>query len=134
MIRMKKSEFFDKSKTSFCTADPMVYEMLKEYSSRMRTFPTDAEAIVWRYLRGSQLGKPFRRQHIIFDNIVDFVCLPSRLVVEIDGGYHDEVKQRLHDELRTEELEKMGFRVIRFTNEDVYNRIEYVLETIKRQI
>lgn len=131
---MKKHEHFDKSKATFCTANPMVYEMLKEFSTKMKAFPTDAEATMWRHLKGSQLGKPFRRQHIILDNIVDFVCLPSKLIIEIDGGYHNDVKQKLHDELRTDELEQMGFQVIRFTNEDVHKRIEYVLETIKQKI
>ena len=65
------------------------------------------------------LGYKFRRQHIIGDYIVDFVCLEKMLVIEIDGEYHNEWEQQINDEERTEWLHKRGFNVIRFTNAEV---------------
>ena len=97
----------------------------------MKAYPTDAERLLWMHLQQNKLGLPFRRQYIIADNIADFACLPARLVVEIDGGYHDDIRQQYHDELRTHQIEQLGFRVVRFTNEDVFTRLDYVLETIK---
>lgn len=130
-IKKDMNKFFDKEKTSYATADPTIYKLLKEHSHHMRLNPTDAEALLWKYLACSQLGKPFRRQHIIGSCIADFACLPAKLVIELDGAYHDNIRQQYHDELRTVYLEQMGFRVIRFRNEDVYGRIEYVIDKIK---
>ena len=97
----------------------------------MKEYPTDAERLLWLHLQKSKLGLPFRRQYIIADNIADFACLPARLVIEIDGGYHDDIRQQYHDQARTNEIEKLGFKVIRFKNEDIFTRLEYVIETIK---
>lgn len=96
--------------------------------------PTETESLLWRYLSQNYLGVPFRRQHIILDNIVDFVSLSAKLVIEVDGGYHDDLRQKYHDDLRTEELNRMGFRVIRFTNDEVYNEIEKVIGKIKNEL
>ena len=96
--------------------------------------PTNAERLLWLHLQKNKLGLPFRRQYIIADNIVDFVCLPARLVIEIDGGYHDDIRQQYHDLARTNEIEKLGFNVIRFTNEDIFTRLDEVIEIIKNTI
>ncbi len=74
------------------------------------------------------------RQHVIGDYIVDFVCRDDGLVIELDGAYHAEREQQMDDEIRTHDLEKMGFRVIRFTNEEVLYDIEAVLEEIENQL
>ena len=73
----------------------------------------------------------FLRQHVIGDCIVDFVSRQKGLVVEVDGGYHSEPRQQESDELREEELERMGYYVIRFSNEEVMNDIESVLDEIE---
>ena len=122
---------FDRNKANYCYSDPILYPILKEHAKRMRSMPTDAERLLWMFLQKNKLGKPFRRQYIIVDNIADFACLPARLVIEIDGGYHDDIRQQYHDQARTNEIEKLGFNVIRFTNEDIFTRLEYVIETIK---
>ena len=101
------------------TADPALYEILKEYSREMRNNPTDAERAAWSVLSDNNLGYKFRRQHIIGDYIVDFVCLEKMLVIEIDGEYHNEWEQQINDEERTAWLNKRGFNVIRFTNAEV---------------
>ncbi|MBQ3628376.1 MAG: DUF559 domain-containing protein [Bacteroidaceae bacterium] len=121
-------------KYDYQTADPMLYMRLKAYSKEMRRFATEAESILWEYLRAKQLGKTFKRQHIIGDYIADFVCLESGLIVELDGGYHQLPEQQINDELRTEWLEKHGFRVIRFKNEELVTNIDHCLEIIKASL
>ena len=103
----------------YMTADPMLYEQLKEYSREMRNNPTDAERAAWNILSDNVTGYKFRRQHIIGDYIVDFVCLEKMLIVEIDGEYHNDYEQQIDDAARTEWLAIKGFRVMRFTNEEV---------------
>ena len=97
-------------KYDYQTADPMLYMRLKAYSKEMKKFATEAESILWEYLRAKQLGKTFKRQHIIGDYIADFVCLESGLIIELDGGYHQLPEQQINDELRTEWLEKHGLQ------------------------
>ena len=121
-------------KYDYQTADPMLYMRLKAYSKEMRRFATEAESILWEYLRAKQLGKTFKRHHIIGDYIADFVCLESGLIVELDGGYHQLPEQQINDELRTEWLEKHGFRVIRFKNEELLTNIDHCLEIIKASL
>ena len=73
----------------------------------------------------------FNRQYVIYDYIVDFICLEKKLIIEIDGGYHSEYEQIEKDEHRTEKLEAMGFKVIRFANEEIFANIEWVINKIK---
>ncbi|MBQ8466631.1 MAG: endonuclease domain-containing protein [Prevotella sp.] len=112
------------------TADPMLYGLLLEHARYNRNHPTEAEAILWDYLRAERLGVAFKRQHIIGDYIVDFVCLPARLIIELDGGYHQIPRQQVEDAQRTEWLESKGYRVLRFTNEDLFHGIDRVLDKI----
>lgn len=113
------------------TADPLLYSLLKEYAYRMRINPTEAESILWQQLKGKALGQPFRRQHIIGPFIADFICVPRKLILEIDGGYHQLPDQQISDEERTQWLEAKGYKVIRFTNEEVIADIDSVINTIK---
>ena len=71
------------------------------------------------------------RQHVIGDYIVDFVSRHGGLIVEVDGGYHSEPRQQENDKQREEELERMGYHVIRFSNEMILNEIETVLNEIE---
>lgn len=92
---------------------------------------TPAESALWEGLRNKNLGVKFRRQHPVNAYIPDFVCLEKLLVVEVDGGYHFVGNQQVSDEERTRYLEQNGFKVIRFTNEEVLGDIDGVLERIK---
>ncbi|MBJ7484182.1 endonuclease domain-containing protein [Brevundimonas sp.] len=77
-----------------------------------------AEQRVWARLRGGAVeGFKVRRQHEIGRWIVDFACVPLRLVIEIDGGVHDRDDVMLNDHLRQTEIEALGWTVVRFTNE-----------------
>ena len=106
-------------KSRYMTADPILYDRLKEYARDMRKNPTEAEKVAWSVLCDEQTGYKFRRQHIIGDYIVDFVCLEKMLIVEIDGEYHNDWEQQVDDASRTEWLAIKGFRVIRYTNAQV---------------
>ena len=118
----------------FKTADPSSYNLLKEYAKENRKNPTEAETILWECIKERQLGRPFRRQHIIGMFIADFACIPSKLIIELDGGYHQMPEQQTSDEQRQEWLESKGFTVIRFTNEEVISDIDNVLETIEQYL
>lgn len=116
------------------TASPDRYMLLKEFAKKNKQHPTEAERILWEYLRSRKLWFKFNRQHIVGDYIVDFICIEKSLVVEVDGGYHSEYEQIQKDETRTDSLRRMGFRVIRFANEDVYGRIQDVIDKIKEEL
>jgi very-short-patch-repair endonuclease len=115
----------------FETADAAYYDLLKAYADYNKDHPTDAERIIWEFLKEKTLGHKFTRQHIIKDYIVDFVCLHHKLVIEIDGQYHLDNKQIIKDNSRTEDLQAQGFHVIRFTNEEVLNNPKRVFWNIK---
>ena len=85
-------------------------------------------------MRCEALGVKFKRQHIIYDYIVDFICLEKNLVIEVDGAYHYTDEQMIHDAYRTEELERFGFKILRFANEEVINETESVISKIKEHI
>ncbi len=91
---------------------------------------TEAEQFLWHRIRKKQLhGFRFRRQHPIDPYIVDFVCLEAQLVIELDGGQHQE--QAEADRLRDLWLSSnQGFRVLRFWNNHVFNETEAVLDRI----
>jgi len=95
----------------------------------LRQTMTDAERKLWYRLRNRQLqGHKFRRQHEIDHCIADFVCTDTMLIVELDGGQHAD--QVGYDERRTRHLQGMGYRVLRFWNNDVLMDIESVLTAI----
>ncbi|MBR6187980.1 MAG: 2-C-methyl-D-erythritol 2,4-cyclodiphosphate synthase [Prevotella sp.] len=96
----------------------------------MRQNPTEAESILWKYLSGNKMGTHFRRQHPVYGYIPDFVSIKEKIIIEIDGGYHFEGEQPGKDKERTVWLNKDGFVVLRFTNEEVTGHIDYVLEEI----
>jgi very-short-patch-repair endonuclease len=100
-----------------------------EFAKRLRRNQTDAERALWFRLRDRRLaGWKFKRQVPIDRYIVDFLCADGKLIVEIDGGQHDQNSERDRD--RTAALEAMGYLVLRFWNNDVIHNTEGVLETI----
>ena len=118
---------------SYQTADSN-YTLLQEFALKNRNNPTEAERVLWQYLKGGKMGYHFRRQHVVIDYIPDFICLSKQLIIEIDGGYHLKGEQPERDAERTEELAKQGFRIIRFANEEVLGNIDNVLETISNEL
>jgi very-short-patch-repair endonuclease len=97
-----------------------------------RLKPTRAEDALWQALRNAQLGVRFRRQHVIDRFIVDFVCLRLDLVVEVDGPGHESEDSR--DTARDARMLGLGYHTVRFTNEQVLNRLDAVVDAIRREI
>jgi len=117
------------------TADPLNYGLLKEFAFKMRNEPTDAEKLLWYVLSGKKLdGYKIRRQHIIGNYITDFICLKTNLIIEIDGSIHQLPENKVSDKERTKWLEEEGFRVIRFTNNEVLSNLDEVLDKIKKAL
>ncbi len=95
----------------------------------LRREMTDAERLLWRHLRRRQVeGLKFRRQHPLGRFIVDFVCIEAALVIEVDGGQHGE--RQAQDAARTAWLNRQGYRVLRFWNNEVLNDIDAVRQAI----
>jgi type I restriction-modification system DNA methylase subunit len=111
------------------SANPSLYEELKIKAEEMRAKPTESEKVLWEKLRNSQLGIKFRQQHIINKFIVDFCSIKSALIVEVDGEIHN--NQIEADAERTRILKQEGYKVIRFSNNEVLNNIDKVLNRIK---
>ena len=103
-------------------------ELLEDRARFMRFSPTRSEEWLWRRLSGSKTGFAFRRQLVIGRFIVDFACTAARLAVEVDGGAH-QGRERL-DAQRDRELNKLGWRVLRLTEEDVITDLDAAAERI----
>ena len=113
----------------FYNAKPHIFEKAK----MLRTNMTEAEQKLWAKLRGKKvLGLRFRPQHPIDIFIADFYCHVIKLVIEIDGGIHQSKSQKEYDFGREGELENWGLEVIRFTNKEIENEMNRVLEDIKQ--
>lgn len=111
--------------------DRAIFQDIKEHARYMRQNPTPAERTLWRRLRAKQVGGfRFRRQHPIGRFIADFYCAAARLVIEIDGSIHDATEQREYDAARQAHLEEVGLRVLRFSNAEVINETDVVVEVI----
>jgi very-short-patch-repair endonuclease len=106
-----------------------IHPVIRQRARELRQPQTPAEAKLWQHLRRRQLkGFYFRRQHPIDHFIVDFYCARARLVVEVDGDVH--AMQEEYDAARTAWLETQGYRVIRFTNSEVFGELDAVLERV----
>ncbi len=120
---------------AYQTARKSSYHLINRLKQERVKNPTEAEKILWENLKTKKLGGyKFRREHIIDEYIVDFVCLAKNLVVEVDGRYNDTAEMQKADNFRTKNLEHLGFRVIRFKNEEVIGDIENVLEKIEYEL
>ncbi len=101
----------------------------------MRSNMTKEEFKLWNILRAGRFyGYKFKRQVLIGDYIVDFVCPKEKLIIELDGGQHNESENIIYDSKRTEYLKQNGYEVIRFWNNDVMNNIDTVCEVIKKTL
>ena len=104
---------------------------LYQYGRELRQDSTEAERLLWTVLRNRKLnGLKFRRQHPLDKFIVDFYCNEKKLVVELDGGVHNEKINREYDEARTAILAGLNVIVLRFKNEEVINGVQGVLKKI----
>ena len=130
-------------------ADTTEYGLLKQNSKQNRRNQTEAESVFWQFAKSSGLGEKCRRQYAIGQYIVDFFFRKSMLIVELDGGYHNPTHSQIQvgqvqwfndpeqvekDILRQEWLERMGYRVVRFSNEEVLFETEKVINIVKQHL
>ena len=112
----------------FYGALPILFELAR----KLRDNQTDAEVFLWNQLGNIRNSKVrFKRQHPILYFIADFYCHKAKLIIEVDGGYHDIPEQYQYDKEREHELEDLGLKVVRFTNEQVMYNIENTLKKIE---
>ena len=116
---IERNMFFGASRNTF------------EKAHELRNNMTDAEKIIWKELKNRRVFKTkFRRQHPIDIFIVDFYCHEFKLAIEIDGEIHLDKEIAEYDDGRTHDLEELGIKILRFTNNQVFNDINYVLKEI----
>jgi very-short-patch-repair endonuclease len=107
----------------------------QEHARALRSDMTNGEKLLWSRLRAHRMdGRKFRRQHVLGRYIVDFVCLQSRLVIEIDGDSHGDDKREALDAERDAFLAKSGFRVLRFGNHSVMTNVSGVAQAILEEL
>lgn len=106
---------------------------LKGLARGLRKNMTKAEACIWKYvLQGRRMkGYQFRRQRPVLNYIADFMCKELNLIIEVDGITHHDPEVRKNDQKRQKELEKAGFYVMRFSDEEVLNHINSVYRAIE---
>jgi type I restriction enzyme M protein len=103
----------------------------KTNAQLLRTNQTEAEKQLWRQLRNRNLADyKFRRQYPIEPYIVDFLCFSHKLIIELDGGHHNEDNQIIYDKKRSNYLEQKGFFILRFWNNQVLGEMDVVLNEI----
>ena len=105
-----------------------------EKAKYLRKNMTPQERKLWQLLRNHQFyGYEIRRQYPIDKYIVDFICRSKKIIIEIDGGQHNNEEYIEYDEKRTNDLNKLGYRVIRFWNNDIDKNIEGVYKTLQKE-
>ena len=108
---------------------------MKGLRQSLRNNMPPAERILWKQLKGKQLERyKFRRQHSIDEFILDFYCPQARLAIEIDGDSHYDTGQPKFDVDRSRKIESHGIKIIRFTNPEIYESLDGVLEQILKQL
>jgi len=110
----------------FNEANPLVFELAKELRRNM----TDAEMVLWGYLKAGINGLKFRRQHPIGIYIADFYCHKLRLIIEVDGNIHDKKEIKEYDLNRENDLKSWDYIIIRFSNQKVLKETQAVLVEI----
>ena len=119
---------YNKSKNSYS-------QKKLQFAKNLRHNQTDAEGLLWYYIRSKQLGGfRFKRQQIIGKYIVDFVCFEKKLIIELDGSQHGEIDIIKSDKIRDDFLKYRGFKILRFWNEEIFKNCFEVLNFIYHQL
>ena len=122
-IVIERNMFYGANKSTFLKA------------VELRKSQTPAEKVLWGYLNNRRIFKyRFKRQHPIDIFIVDFYCHKCKLVIEVDGEIHLHSDKQVYDQGRSSDIEKYGIRIIRFTNKEILENINNVIEKIKNEI
>ena len=126
--KMKKINVHQLDNSMWKGASPIVFA----HAQKLRENMTEAETILWEKLKDNQfLGLKFRRQHPIHKYIGDFYCHKLKLIIEIDGKYHDQSAQIENDIERTKDLQFNDVKLIRFKNEEIENDLDTVLHRLR---
>ena len=108
---------------------------LMQKRKHLRNNSTGAEILLWAYLKQSKIkGIKFRRQQSIGNYIVDFYCPEKKLAIELDGDFHFDEEVQIYDQERTNFINKLGIKVLRFENQEVLYNLENVLKSIADEI
>jgi very-short-patch-repair endonuclease len=111
------------------------HNALNQFARHMRKFSTPAEEHLWYFLKAKRFkGFKFYRQRVLGRYIVDFYCHQKRLIVEADGSGHFTEEQSVYDAMRTQWLEASNYRVLRFTNAEITEKTQHVLDEIYRAL
>lgn len=104
---------------------------LKRYSRKLRKNMTDAEKLLWSKIRRKQLkGYQFYRQKIIGNYILDFYCSKANLIIELDGGQHYSDEGMKKDRSRDDYMVNLGLRILRFSDREVFENINGIIEKV----
>lgn len=114
----------------FYKANPLIFARAKE----LRNNVTEAEMILWGYLKIKPLGYKFRRQHPLGIYIVDFFCYKLKLVIEVDGSIHTKEEVKKKDEERQRLMESEGLRILRLTNDEIIKYPETAIKKIQMML
>ncbi len=118
---------------NYCMPKELYLSELKELRKKLRSNPTNAEKELWKSIRNMQLGFKFRRQVSIGYFVVDFYCKDLALAIELDGPVHNKKIIKERDILRQEIIESSGVIFLRFTNKDIFENLDWVLNKIKKK-
>ena len=114
----------------FAGADSLLFKRAAE----LRKQPTYAEEVLWGYLRTKPLGFKFRRQHPYLNYILDFYCHQLKLAIEADGPVHQKEAVNENDDIRQSHLQDQGLTVLRFTNDEIQNKLQEVITQIEHHL
>lgn len=141
LVSLKEYHKLSKNKGVGDIRELQKFPSIYSFAKNLRRRSTSSERVLWKLLRTSRFHIKneifnFRRQHPISRFIVDFYCPKTKLIIELDGGYHFASKEQIeYDKLRTEILEELGYNLIRFKNKDLrISNLNNVLYRIKKEI
>ncbi|PHI21635.1 methionine synthase [Lewinellaceae bacterium SD302] len=134
-VALEKLESFSSPTDNYWEVKPGHQKLMLDYAKQLRKNQTPAEEELWKYLRNNQVaGVKFFRQKPMGYTIPDFISIKKRLVIEVDGGYHLDEKMIVKDQERDDVFTKVGYHIMRFSNEQVLNNTYEVLEKIRQFI
>jgi len=106
-----------------------------QIAKELRKEQTEAESILWKFLKSRKLkGFKFRIQYPIGRYIADFYCIEKRLIIEIDGEIHNRAERKEYDLIRNKEIECRNIKILRFTNQEVFNNVRKVIEKTESEL
>lgn len=107
---------------------------LKEIRRDLRNNATTEEEVLWKFLKNKKLGYKIRRQHSVFNYVLDFYCASKRLAIELDGAHHYTDEGKEDDKERDGVLRTMNLKILRFPNSMIRDNLDEVLEKIKMEL